>query len=268
MSGDGERPNPGDHPPGGLSRRAFLRGGAAASLGAGLLRGATPPPPAPAVKAKAEAGVALIGPLAVPMSFLVNGQPYNARLEPRVTLLDALRNQLDLTGAKKVCDRGTCGACTVILGGKAVYACSVLAIEAQEVEIETVEGLGKLEKLHPLQAAFVENDAQQCGFCTSGFLMASAALLAANPAPSVPELHHALSGNFCRCGTYAGMRRAVLSLAKAEAAEEDAGGMPADPNGPNAPGATGDQQAPRPGKNRKNKKHKRKNWQKRGPDHG
>jgi len=252
---------------GGLSRRAFLRGGAAAGLGAGLLRGVTPPPP-PAAKPKAEAGVALVGPLAVPMSFRVNGQPYSARLEPRVTLLDALRNQLDLTGAKKVCDRGTCGACTVILGGKAVYACSVLAIEAQGVEIETVEGLGKLEKLHPLQAAFVENDAQQCGFCTSGFLMAAKALLAANPAPSVPELHHALSGNFCRCGTYAGMRRAVLSLAKAGPAEEEIGGMPADPNDPSPPSPPGEDQAPRRGKNRKNKKHKRKNWQKRGPNHG
>jgi xanthine dehydrogenase YagT iron-sulfur-binding subunit len=256
MSEDGER-----DAQKGLSRRAFLRGGAAASLGAGLLRGAAPPP-APAAKAKAEAGVALVGPLAVPMSFRVNGQPYSARLEPRVSLLDALRNQLDLTGAKKVCDRGTCGACTVILGGKAVYACSVLAIEAQEAEIETVEGLGKLEKLHPLQAAFVENDAQQCGFCTSGFLMATAALLHGNPTPSVPELHHALSGNFCRCGTYAGMRRAVLSLAKAEAADEETGGMPADPNAP------GDDQEPRPGKNRKNRKHKRKNWQKRGQNHG
>jgi xanthine dehydrogenase YagT iron-sulfur-binding subunit len=254
-----------DDPPGGLSRRAFLRGGAAAGLGAGLLRGVAPPPPS-AAKAKAEAGVPLIGPLAVPMSFRVNGQPYSARLEPRVTLLDALRNQLDLTGAKKVCDRGTCGACTVILGGKAVYACSVLAIEAQEAEIETVEGLGKLEKLHPLQAAFVENDAQQCGFCTSGFLMAAQALLAANPTPSVSELHHGLSGNFCRCGTYAGMRRAVLSLATAAAAEEETGGMPADPNDPSDP--NGEDQAPKRGKNRKNKKHKRKNWQKRGQDHG
>src|SRR4051794_11801782 len=112
MSEDGER-----DAQKGLSRRAFLRGGAAASLGAGLLRGAAPPSAAPAAKAKAEAGVALAGPLAVPMSFRVNGQPYNVKLEPRVTLLDALRNQLDLTGAKKVCDRGTCGACTVILGG-------------------------------------------------------------------------------------------------------------------------------------------------------
>jgi xanthine dehydrogenase YagT iron-sulfur-binding subunit len=261
--GDGERQDPRDLRSG-LSRRAFLRGGAAASLGAGLLRGVTPPPSAPAAKAKAEAGVTLVGPLAVPMSFHVNGQPFSAKLEPRVTLLDALRNQLDLTGAKKVCDRGTCGACTVILGGKAVYACSVLAIEAQEMEIETVEGLGKLEKLHPLQAAFVEHDAQQCGFCTSGFLMAVKALLAVNPTPSVPELHHGLSGNFCRCGTYAGMRRAVLSLAKADAAEEDAGGMPADPDHPGAPG---DDQAPGPGKKRKNKKHKRRNWQKRGPSH-
>jgi xanthine dehydrogenase YagT iron-sulfur-binding subunit len=212
--------DPGDAPAGGLSRRAFLRGGAA-GLGAGLLR-TVPAAAAPSSpKPKAEAGVTLFGPQAVPMSFHVNGQPFGAKLDPRVTLLDALRDHLDLTGAKKVCDRGTCGACTVILGGKTVYACSVLAIEAQGIEIQTVEGLGTLEKLQPLQAAFVENDAQQCGFCTPGFLMSAKALLDANPDPTLPEIHHALSGNFCRCGTYAGIRAAVLGVgAVAGGAEE------------------------------------------------
>jgi xanthine dehydrogenase YagT iron-sulfur-binding subunit len=212
--------NRGDAP--GLSRRAFLRGGAA-GLGAGLLRNVPAAAAPPAPKPKAEAGVTLFGPQAVPMSFHVNGQPFNAKLEPRVTLLDALRNHLDLTGAKKVCDRGTCGACTVILGGRTVYACSVLAIEAQGVEIQTVEGLGTVEKLHPLQAAFVENDAQQCGFCTPGFLMSAKALLDATPNPSLPEIHHALSGNFCRCGTYAGIRAAVLGVGTAGGGAEEAG---------------------------------------------
>jgi xanthine dehydrogenase YagT iron-sulfur-binding subunit len=217
---DSHLSDPQDQAPGGLSRRAFLRGSAAAGLGvggAGLLSG-LPAVAAPAEKAKAEAGVTLLGPGPVPMSFHVNGQVHSARLEPRVTLLDALREHLDLTGAKKVCDRGTCGACTVILDGKAVYACSVLAVEAQGGEIQTVEGLGTVEKLHPLQAAFVENDAHQCGFCTPGFVMAAKALLDANPAPTLPEIHHALSGNFCRCGTYAGIRGAVLGVGAAYAA--------------------------------------------------
>jgi xanthine dehydrogenase YagT iron-sulfur-binding subunit len=229
---------PQDQTPGGLSRRAFLRGSAAAGLGvggAGLLSGL----PAAAVaaekaaeKVKAEVGVNLLGPGPVPMSFHVNGQVHSARLEPRVTLLDALREHLDLTGAKKVCDRGTCGACTVILDGKAVYACSVLAIEAQGGEIQTVEGLGTVEKLHPLQAAFVENDAHQCGFCTPGFVMSAKALLDANPAPTLPEIHHALSGNFCRCGTYAGIRGAVLGVGAAYAAAAAEGDAP--PGSPEA----------------------------------
>jgi xanthine dehydrogenase YagT iron-sulfur-binding subunit len=195
-----------------LSRRDFLRGGAAAgALGAGLLTTAAAEEPAAAVRT--EAGVALVGPGPVPMAFEVNGKRLEAALEPRTTLLDALRDRFELTGAKRVCDRGTCGACTVILDGKTAYACSVLAIEAQGKKIETVEGLGTPESLHPLQAAFIEHDAQQCGFCTPGFVMAAKALLAANPHPTLADVHHGLSGNFCRCGTYAGLRKAVLETA-------------------------------------------------------
>ncbi len=203
-----------ESPPGGFSRRDFLRGGAAASvLGAGLLGGGVPVDAKPTVPG--VSGGEVIGPGAVPMSFQINGEPFKAVLEPRVTLLDALRDHLDITGAKKVCNRGTCGACTIILDGRTVYSCSVLAIEAQGRPIETVEGLGRPARLHPLQAAFVEHDAQQCGFCTPGFVMAAKALLDRNPHPTLDEVHHGLSGNFCRCGTYAGMRKAVLQAADA-----------------------------------------------------
>ena len=202
--------------PGGLSRRDFLRGSAAAgALGTGILGSSVELEAAP----KSQAGVGIAGPGALPMTFRINGDTRQAVLEPRVTLLDALRDHLDLTGAKKVCDRGTCGSCTVLLDGKAVYACSVLAIEAQSRPIQTVEALGRPDKLHPLQAAFVEHDAQQCGFCTPGFVMAAKALLDLNPHPNLDEVHQGLSGNFCRCGTYAGMRKAVLEAADAEETE-------------------------------------------------
>jgi xanthine dehydrogenase YagT iron-sulfur-binding subunit len=203
--------------PGGLSRRDFLRGSAAAgALGTGILGGTVELEAAP----RTEVGVGIVGPGAVPMTFQINGGTRQAALEPRVTLLDALREHLDLTGAKKVCDRGTCGSCTVLLEGKAVYACSVLAIEAQGRSIQTVEGLGRAARPHPIQTAFVEHDAQQCGFCTPGFVMAAKALLDRNPHPNLDEIHQGLSGNFCRCGTYAGLRKAVLEAAGAGDADK------------------------------------------------
>jgi xanthine dehydrogenase YagT iron-sulfur-binding subunit len=207
-----------EQPGGGLSRRDFLRGSAAVgALGGSLLTAeATSPPKPPKPAPRREAGVELLGPGPVPVTLEVNGRPRRLEIEPRVTLLDALREHLDTTGAKRVCDRGTCGACTVLLGGRAVYACSVLAIEAQGQAIETVESLGTPERLHPLQAAFVEHDAQQCGFCTPGFIMAAKALLDRNPSPSAAELHQGLAGNFCRCGTYAGMRQAILAVGGAK----------------------------------------------------
>lgn len=195
-------------PSSGLSRRTFLRGGAAGAIASGLL-----PPAARGESAETAVDAAetqLLGPGAVEVVLEVNGRERRTSVEPRVTLLDALRDRLDVTGPKKVCDRGTCGACTVLLDGRVVYSCSVLAIEAQGSEITTVEGLGSPDDLHPVQAAFVDNDAQQCGFCTPGLVVATAALLERNPNPTEDEVERALGGNLCRCGTYAGIRKVVL----------------------------------------------------------
>lgn len=158
----------------------------------------------------AEGGVA--GPGEIPIVLHINGQPRRLKVEPRVTLLDALRNRLDLTGAKKVCDRGTCGACTVIVDGEPAYACSMLAVEADGRKITTVEGLGTPERLSAIQKAFVENDAQQCGFCTPGFVVACTAHVRNHPNASTEDMLKGLGGNLCRCGTYAGM---VLAAADA-----------------------------------------------------
>jgi aerobic-type carbon monoxide dehydrogenase small subunit (CoxS/CutS family) len=144
----------------------------------------------------------------------VNGKIHTLTVEPRVTLLDALRVNLDYTGAKKVCDRAVCGTCTVIMGGKAVYACALLAVDAQGKDIVTIEGLSTPGKLHPIQQAFIEHDATQCGFCTSGFVVACKAFLDKNPNPTMEQIEEGLAGNLCRCGTYTGIRQAVLTAAK------------------------------------------------------
>jgi xanthine dehydrogenase YagT iron-sulfur-binding subunit len=228
MAGDGKSGKPR-----GLSRREFLRGSAVAgALGAGLLgvdadaaqrkrKRGKKKPAAPAAPRPEPVLGEVVGPGPVPMRFWINRRQIEATLEPRVTLLDALRDHLGLTGAKRVCDRGTCGSCTVLLDGKAVYACSILAIEAQGRAIQTVEGLGRADRLHPLQAAIVENDGQQCGFCTPGFVMAAKGLLDHNPTPSLAEIHDGLSGNVCRCGAYAGLRAAVLAVARAGGSESE-----------------------------------------------
>jgi xanthine dehydrogenase YagT iron-sulfur-binding subunit len=191
----------------GFSRRDFLKI-TGVSAAAPLVAGAV------AVAAE-TAGSAVQGPGKVPVTLNINGKKHSTELEPRVTLLDALRDQFELTGAKRVCDRGTCGACTVLLDGKAVYSCSVLAIDVQTRSITTVEGLGEPGNLHPVQQAFVDNDAQQCGFCTPGFVVACKAFLDEHPNPTPEQMKHGLGGNFCRCGTYAGIRAAVMQAAKA-----------------------------------------------------
>jgi xanthine dehydrogenase YagT iron-sulfur-binding subunit len=160
------------------------------------------------------AAAAPAGPGAVAFTLQINGKPHNVTLEPRVTLLDALRNYLDYTGAKRVCDRGTCGACTVLVDGKAVYACSILAIDAQGRDIRTIEGLSEGASPHPLVRAFVNHDAQQCGFCTPGFVMAAKSFLDHHPNPTVEQVEEGLGGNLCRCGTYMGVRQAVVEAAR------------------------------------------------------
>jgi xanthine dehydrogenase YagT iron-sulfur-binding subunit len=190
----------------GVSRRDFLR--------ISGITAAIPLVASPKVIMAAGEQIPVHGPGKVAMEFNINGKPYKTNLEPRVTLLDALRDQFDITGAKRVCDRGECGACTVLIDGKTVYACSVLAIEAQHKAIVTVESLMQDGKLHPIQQAFVENDASQCGFCTPGFVVACKALLDRNPNPTPEEIRHGLSGNLCRCGTYDGIRKAVAQVAR------------------------------------------------------
>jgi aerobic-type carbon monoxide dehydrogenase small subunit (CoxS/CutS family) len=143
-------------------------------------------------------------------SSAVNGQKHEIFVEPRRTLLDALRKDLGLTGTKKACDEGTCGACTVLLDGRTIYACMALAIECEGRLIETIEGLEKNGQLHPIQQAFIEEDALQCGFCTPGQVLSVKALLDVNQNPATDEVRHALTGNLCRCGTYPKIVRAAL----------------------------------------------------------
>ena len=157
--------------------------------------------------------VAIQGPGKVPVTLMVNGKKLSAQLEPRVTLLDALRENFDLTGAKRVCDRGACGACTVLVDGKPVYACAVLAIDAQGRKITTIEAMAEGDALSPVMHAFVAHDAQQCGFRTPGFIVATTSFLQTHPNPTPDDIRRGLSGNFCRCGTYDGIRAVALAHA-------------------------------------------------------
>lgn len=189
----------------GFSRRGFIHGvGVTGAVAPGLLQDT----------ASAQSAAGVVGPGAVPITLNINGKAVKLSVEPRLTLLDALRNNLDLTGAKRVCDRGTCGACTVLLDGKVAYACSLLAIDVQGRKITTIEGFA-LEggKPHPVVQAFVDHDAQQCGYCTPGFVVAAKSFLDTNPSPTMDQVKDGLGGNLCRCGTYVGVRAAVLDAA-------------------------------------------------------
>jgi xanthine dehydrogenase YagT iron-sulfur-binding subunit len=154
-----------------------------------------------------------LGPGATAIELKVNGASKTVTVEPRVTLLEALRDHLGLYGTKLVCDRGACGACTVHLDGNPVVACMILAADARGHEIVTIEGLGTPDRMHPVQGAFVEADALQCGFCTSGMVMSIAALLQRNPAAQIEDVKRAVAGNICRCGTYPHVFKAALAAA-------------------------------------------------------
>jgi aerobic-type carbon monoxide dehydrogenase small subunit (CoxS/CutS family) len=157
-------------------------------------------------------------PQRTPVTLTINGRPHALLVEPRRTLLDALRIDLGMTGTKKVCDMGNCGACTVIVDGRAMYSCLLLAVDCEQREIATIEGLAEENRLDPLQQAFIEHDAFQCGYCTSGQIMSVRALLDADPNPSDERIERAVSGNLCRCGAYhnilAAARQAASVLAE------------------------------------------------------
>ena len=196
------------HNPG---RRKFLKGVGIVGAGAAI---------ADRLWVEAEAEEAEKTPATVSGSAKVtldlNGQKREVMVEPRTTLLNAMRNHLEpaITGPKLVCDMGTCGACTVLLDGKPVYSCLVLAVDATGKQITTVEGLGSPENPNAVQAAFVEHDASMCGFCTPGFVTTISAYLKKHPNPSLADVREACKGNFCRCGTYPKVFEAALAAAK------------------------------------------------------
>jgi xanthine dehydrogenase YagT iron-sulfur-binding subunit len=198
-----------------VSRRDFFKTVGAGSIATAVVAG---------VKDADAQGPAAIGPNEVPITLTINGRRLQLQVEPRVTLLDAMRTRLEITGQKRVCDRGACGACTVIIeppndaksassgpGGRTYYSCSILAIEAQGKNIRTVDGLSTGNTLHPVQQAFCDHDGLMCGFCTPGFVMSTVALLEKNPTPSAEQAKRALDGNLCRCGTNIGVLKAALA---------------------------------------------------------
>jgi aerobic-type carbon monoxide dehydrogenase small subunit (CoxS/CutS family) len=190
----------------GFSRRGFIGGSAAG--GVMVATGAE-------ARAAAAARPKTLGPRKALLTLSVNGAERNVTVEPRVTLLRALRNHLDVTGPKEICDRGSCGGCSVLLDGTLVNACMLLAVDAVGKKITTIEGLsGKEGQLHPIQTAFVEKDALQCGFCTPGMVMACKALLDKKKDPTLVDIKRGLSGNICRCGTYTRIFAAVQAASK------------------------------------------------------
>jgi xanthine dehydrogenase YagT iron-sulfur-binding subunit len=195
------------HPPAGYSRRDFLKGTAAATA-------ATTAVLTEQESAEAAAATKVAAAQLQEITLSVNGKSHTMKLEPRANLLDVLRNDLNLTGCKEVCETTNCGACTVMIDGKATYACSRLAIECQGKEITTVESLTGGGEPDPVAAGFVANDAMQCGYCTPGFVMATKAFLQQNPKASLEEIQKGLGGNICRCGTYHGITQCAVTMVR------------------------------------------------------
>lgn len=189
-----------------VSRRFFLRGTGAVAGSVALLNGAQP-------TAAATDEPPILGPDAVPVTLTVNGRNHDLHVEPCSTLADVLRGPLDLTGTKIGCDRGACNACTVWLDGAPVASCMLLAVDVGSRAVTTIEGLAQGETLHPVQEAFIACDAMQCGYCTPGMVMSCAALLEHVPQPTEEDVHTAISGHLCRCGTYPHVVEAVLAVA-------------------------------------------------------
>ncbi len=188
-----------------FTRRAFLQGLGAGTIGATVASGLLG-----REAARLGAQVSDLVPFGKKkITLIINGKKIALEVEPRETLVNVLRRRLNLTGTKKVCDRGECGACTVLLDGEPIYSCHYLAVRADGKTITTVEGLAQDQNLHPVQKAFIDKDGYQCGFCTPGFIMASTALLNKNKAPSQDEIKSGLAGNLCRCGNYSKMYDAV-----------------------------------------------------------
>jgi len=197
------------------SRRKFLKGVGVAGAGAALVDHLIASEKKVLPGKSIVAGEPVNGEVSIVLD--VNGAKRDVTVEPRTTLLNALRNHLEpaVTGPKLVCDMGTCGACTVLMDGKNVYACLVLAVDAVGKKLTTVEGFGTPENLSPVQAAFVEYDGLMCGFCTPGFVTTISSYLKKNPNPTLDEVREACKGNFCRCGTYPRVFEAALAAAKA-----------------------------------------------------
>ena len=201
-----------------VSRRDFLKSAGVTSLATAVTTVAAP-------DAGAQTGPRAVGPGDVPVTLLVNGKRVELKIEPRVTLLDAVRNRADLTGNKRVCDRGSCGACTMIVDGRTVYSCSTLAIEVQGKQIRTVDGLSTGNTLHPVQQAFCDVDALMCGFCTPGFVVATVAVLEKYPNATREQISRGLDGNICRCGTFVRIMEAALKARSPQSAVRNGEGV-------------------------------------------
>ena len=198
-----------DSKPKDISRRKFIRG-----IGTGVIGGAVLPGTLVSEPAKKKEDDSPRHKGKELLALKVNGKPVRILVEPRTTLAELLRDRLNLTGTKMVCNHGECGSCTVLLNGEAVYSCHILALDAAGKDVVTVEGLLEGEKLHPLQEAFIEHDGLQCGFCTPGQIMAARALLLKNPRPTVEQVKEGMAGNLCRCSAYPNIIDSVLAAAK------------------------------------------------------